>query len=235
MDHDDAAWTQDPGSAQMPLSAHSGWYPLYRAESTQTSAGSSQKYELTKSRWGFWKQSKAIFCSSSQECIRRHIDTPSHVHFGTWDTSTFSGMCSESLTPSGTSAPAALKQPQWVFHLESMPVLSPSHPWLLPKVPASHHLPFHTFIPCAFFPPIATNTPILLQAPSSESSLPNHTIFSQNTPFSIMLWLKPGLSTKCCSFFSGPHLNYLTWSLPGPFSLFHSWTFTTSVPKLLRY
>lgn len=127
-----------------------------RAESTHASASSSQKKEFSKSRWGFWGQSNPIFCSGHQEYIRRHIGTLPHVPFGTRNKSTSSGMCSVSLTLSGSSAPVALKQPHGIFHLESMPALSPSHPGLLPKMPASHHcLSPRSFIPCASFTPIA--------------------------------------------------------------------------------
>lgn len=147
-------------------------------------------------------------------------------------------MCSESLTPSGTSAPAALKQPQWVFIWKLcqcflLPIFDSC-----PKCQPGIIYLFTPVFPVLYFLQLQRSTPILLQAPSSESSLPNHTIFStssQNTPFSVMLWLKPGLSAKCCCFFSRPHLNYLTWLLPAPFSLFQSWTFITSIPKLLPY
>lgn len=65
-------------------------------------------------------------------------------------------MSSEYLTPSGTSAPSALKQPQWVLYLKNMPS-SVSFPSLTPaKMPVCHHLSPHTFILCAFFIPVAT-------------------------------------------------------------------------------
>lgn len=127
-----------------------------RAESTETSADSFQKCKSSKSSWGFWKQSRPIFCWGGEGCIWRHNGTLSQAPFGTLNEGTSSSMSSESLTPSGTSAPSALKQPQWVLFLENMPALCPSHPWLLPKIQVHRHLSPHTFILCAFFIPVAT-------------------------------------------------------------------------------
>jgi len=76
--------------------------------------------------------------------------------FGNWNGGISFSMSSEYLTPSGTSAPSALKQPQWVLYLKNMPS-SVSFPSLTPaKMPVCHHLSPHTFILCAFFIPVAT-------------------------------------------------------------------------------
>lgn len=86
----------------------------------------------------------------------------SQALFGNWNGGTSSSRSSESLTPSGTSAPSALKQPQWVLYLKNMPS-SVSFPSLIPAQNASpsSFIPSYLHSLCFLHSSCNPNTPTL--------------------------------------------------------------------------
>lgn len=79
-------------------------------------------------------------------------------------------MCSESLTPSRTSAPSALKELQWFLHWGLGPALHSSHHWSYPKCQPSSPLSLHT-------PSFSCCSSLQLQ-PQSSYSLPTLNLHS---------------------------------------------------------
>ena len=96
-------WRQDPGNCQMTV--HTLARIPSRAESTEASADVSQKHEHSKSSWGVWKQSNFLFCTGWTRIYMKWYSL--QALFGNWNRGISSSMSSESLTPSGTSAPSA--------------------------------------------------------------------------------------------------------------------------------
>lgn len=188
-------------------------------------------------RWKFWEPSHPISCPGGQGHLWRHFGILCHIPSRTWNKAPSSVMCSESLIPSRTLAPSALKEPQWFLHWGNWgqvctlliigPTPNVSHPALYPFTHLLSHAALgflHSNYNLNPPTPSLLLTSILYPTRFSRSS--------QSTPFfSTVPWLKPGMSTEVLLRLqvTTPHLSRM---VPSLYSHSPEYQHLSSAPKL---